>query len=444
MGIDGPVLLVTLGISVVTSLLFGCVPVLRSRIVSVEVLKESGRASTGSPGRHRMRNTLVVGQIALAVVLLTVSGLMARTFVTMRQVQPGFARPTEVETFEISLPATLIPDRKQVVPTYEQISGRLQQIPGVTAVGLGIITMDGHAGKAPVFVEGGAAPTLPPIRFFWPIGAGYFEAMGNPIIAGRTITWADLHQVRPLAIISENLALEYWDSAAKAIGHRIRSFANEPWQEIVGVVGNVRADGLNHPPPALVYAPLANEQGVNRFMMYVVRSGRAGTASFLRELQQAVWSVNARVPLANVRTLAEIQADSMAPTSFATVMLTIAAGVALLLALVGVYSVVSHIAAERTSEIGIRMALGAQRGDVRRLFLRHGLAMTLAGIVLGIGAAMLLTPIMATLLYGVAPTDPVTYAGVAIVLSVVTLLATYLPARRASRLEPIIALRSGM
>jgi putative ABC transport system permease protein len=441
-GIDAAVLLVTLGISVVTSLLFGLVPVLRSRVFSSELLKESGRGSTTSPGRHRMRNTLVVGQIALAVVLLTVSGLMARTFVTMRQVQPGFARPTEVETFELSLPAALVPDAKQVVPTYEQISARLQQVPGVTAVGLGIITMDGRASKGPIFVEGVAAPTLPPIRFIRQLGEGYFEAMENPIIAGRSITWADIQQRRPLTLISENLALEYWDTPAKAIGHRIRSFADAPWQEIVGVVGNERADGLNHPPPALVYVPMANEQGVSRFMMYVVRSGRAGTATFLHELQHAVWSVNARVPLANVRTLAEIQADSMAPTSFATVMLAIAATVALLLALVGVYGVVSYIVAERTYEVGIRIALGAQSGDVRALFLRHGLALTLAGLALGIGAAMFLTPIMSALLYGVAPTDPVTYAGVATVLGAVTLLATYLPARRASRVQPIIALRS--
>jgi predicted permease len=217
-GIDAAVLLVTLGISVVTSLLFGLVPVLRSLVFSAELLKESGRASTTSPGRHRMRNTLVVGQIALAVVLLTVSGLMARTFVTMRQVQPGFARPTEVETFVLSLPATLIPDEKQVVPTYEQISARLQQIPGVTAVGLSIIAMDGSAAKGPIFVEGVAAPTLPPIRFIWWVGGGYFEAMGNPIVAGRSITWTDIHQLRPLALISENLALEYWDTPAKAIG----------------------------------------------------------------------------------------------------------------------------------------------------------------------------------------------------------------------------------
>jgi putative ABC transport system permease protein len=441
-GIDASVLLVTLGVSIVTSLLFGVVPVLRSRVLSMEVLKESGRASTDSSGRHRLRNMLVVGQIALAVVLLTVAGLMARTFVTMRQVQPGFARPAELEMFELSLPATLITDAKQVVPTYEQISARLEEIPGVTAVGLGIITMDGRAAKAPVFVEGLAAPTLPPIRFIWPIGAGYFEAMGNPIIAGRTITWAEIHQLRPLVLISENLALEYWDTPAKAIGHRIRSFPDAPWQEIVGVVGNVRADGLNHPPPALVYIPLANEQAVNRFMMYVVRSGRAGTAGFLRELQQAVWSVNARVPLANVRTLAEIQAGSMAPTSFATAMLTIAASVALLLALVGVYSVVSHFAAERTHEVGIRMALGAQIGDVRRLFVRQGLVLAIIGIAIGLGGAVLMTPVMSTLLYGVGPVDPVTYTAVSIALAGVTLLATYLPARRASRVQPVIALRT--
>jgi predicted permease len=441
-GLDASVLLVTLGISVMTSLLFGIVPVLRSRMFSVDVLKESGRASTSPTGRHRTQNTLVVAQLALAVVLLTVFGLMARTFVAMRQVEPGFARPTEVETFDLSLPAMLIPDAKQVVSTYEQIADRLQQIPGVTGVGLGIITMDGRAGKAPIFVEGGASPTLPAIRFFWTIGPGYFEAMGNPIIAGRTITWRDIQQSKPIAIISENLALEYWDTPAKAVGHRIRSFTDEPWQEIVGVVGNVRADGLNHPPPALVYVPVANTQNVTRSMMYVVRSGRAGTAGFLPELRQAVWSVNARVPLANVRTLAEIQAASMAPTSFATVMLMIAAGVALLLALAGVYSVVSHVAAERTNEVGIRRALGAQIGDVHRLFLRQWLVLTLTGIVVGLAAATLLTPVMSALLYGVGPMDPVTYTAASVALAGVTLLATYLPARRASRVQPIIALRS--
>jgi ABC-type antimicrobial peptide transport system permease subunit len=208
------------------------------------------------------------------------------------------------------------------------------------------------------------------------------------------------------------------------------------------VAGNVRADGLNHPPPALVYFPVAGEQGVSRFTMFVVRSARAGTAGFVRELQQAVWSVNPRVPLANVRTLADIQAVSMAPTAFATIMLAIAAGVALLLALVGVYSVVSHIAAQRANEVGIRMALGAQKSDVRRLFLRHGLTLAFVGITIGLGGAALMSPAMSTLLYGVAPVDPVTYAAVSMTLAGVTLLATYLPARRASSVPPIVALRS--
>ena len=219
----------------------------------------------------------------------------------------------------------------------------------------------------------------------------------------------------------------------------------------MGVVGNVREQGLNQPAPAIVYFPMSEYSPIDgttlfvgRDMLYLVRSNRVGTPGFVRELQQAVWSVNPNVPLANVRTLDEIMAESMAQTSFAMVMLAIAAAVALLLALVGIYGVVSYIAAERTYEIGIRMALGAQSGDVRGLFLRHGLTLTLTGIVLGIGAAVLLTPTVSALLYGVAPTDPVTYAGVAIALGAVTLLATYLPARRASRMEPLLALRSGM
>jgi putative ABC transport system permease protein len=442
-GIDGVVLLVTVTTSVITSLLFGVIPVLRSRVFNIEVLREAGRSTTDPPGRHRTRNTLVVAQVALALVLLIVSGLMARTFVAMRNVQPGFIRPAEVQTFGVELPAALIRDREQVLRAYEQIAERLRQVPGVEAVGLtGIINMNGAAGKAPLYVEGQPVPGLPPIRSIRMIGAGYFETMGNPVVAGRTITWTDIFESKPIVLISENLAREYWDVPAMAVGNRIGLFTGGPWAEIVGVVGNERADGLNHPAPPLVYFPMANRESASRDMTYVVRSHRAGAPGFLHELEQAVWSVNPNVPLAHVQTLEEIQAISMSQTSFAMVMLAIAASVALPLALVGVYGVVSYIAAERTYEVGIRMALGAQSGDVVALFLRHGLALTLAGLVLGIGTATLLTPILSALLYGVAPTDPVTYAGVAILLGAVTLLATYLPARRASRVEPTIALRS--
>jgi predicted permease len=415
---------------------------MRSRLFSAEMLKDAGRVSTDAPGCSRTRNALVVGQIALAVVLLTVSGLMVRTFVSMRHIQPGFTRPAEVQTFELSLPATLIRDAKQVVPTYEQISARLGQIPGVTAVGLGVISMDGSAAKGPIFVEGLDAPALPPIRFMWPVGPGYFEALGSRILAGRTLTWTDIQQRTPVVLISENLALEYWDAPANAIGHRIRTFATDPWQEIIGVVGNVRAEGLNQPAPALVFQSVANAQTVNRFMMYVVRSSRAGSPSFIREMQQSVWSVNGSLPLAAVKTLDEIQATSIAQTSFATVMLALAASIALVLAVVGIYSVVSHMAAARTREVGIRMALGAQTGDVRRLFLRQGVTLIAVGIAIGLGGATVMSPVMSALLHGVGPNDPATYAAVSAVVAGVTLLATYLPARRASRIQPIVALRS--
>jgi putative ABC transport system permease protein len=440
--LDAVVLLFALTISVVTSLLFGLIPVLRVRAFNAAVLREAGRSTSDAPGRHRTRNTLVVAQVALALVLLVVSGLMARTFIAMRQVQPGFVRPAEVQTFRIALPGAMIRDRQQVAQTYDQIADRLKQISGVVAVGLAnMIPTDGSRGGAPVFVEDRPVSGTPPLRRTKLIGPGYSETIGNPLVAGRAMTWPDIHQLTPAVWISENLAREYWEEPSKALGKRIAGLPGE-WSEVVGVFGNVREEGLNRPAPTMVYWPMANQRFVSRDMAYFVRSDRVGAPGFLRELQQAVWSINPNLPLGKVQTLKEIQAHSMAQTSFAMVMLAIGASVALLLALVGVYGVVSYIVAERTYEVGIRMALGAQSGDVRALFLRHGLALTLAGLVLGIGGAMVLTPIMSALLYGVAPTDPATYAGVAIVLGAVTLLATYLPARRASRVDPSVALRA--
>jgi predicted permease len=440
-GINGPVLLVTFAISVVTSLVFGLIPVLRSRTLNADVLKEAGRSSTDAPSRHRTRNVLVVAQVALALVLMVVSGLMARTFVALRQIQPGYVRPAEVQTFGIALPESLIPERPQVARTFQEIAERLAAVPGVVSVGLTRdLMMTGSTPSGPVDVEErSTASGLPPSRKLRLIGAGYFETMGNPLVAGRAITWADVHQRARVAVVSENLARAYWDEPASAIGKRIDRRDDGTWSEIIGVVGNERDDGLNQPAPTVVFTPMAP---AIRNMTYLVRSGRVGAAGFVRELQQAVWSVNRNVPLARVRTLGDIQARSMSQTAFAMVMLAIAAGAALLLAVVGIYGVVSYIVTGRTHEVGIRMALGAQVGDVRRLFLRHGLALTVVGLVLGVGAAALLTPIMSAMLFGVGPMDPMTYAGVAIVLGAVTLLATYLPARRASRLEPVTALRS--
>jgi predicted permease len=441
-GIDWVILLVTLTTSVVTGLLFGLVPMPSDPALNVDALKAGGRSITDTPRRHRTRNALVVTQVALALLLLIVSGLMARTVVAMRQVEPGFVRPEEVQTFGITLTTSLIRDRQQVAPMFEQMSERLATVPSVTAVGLaGSIIMDGSRGWGPVFIEDRPVSGTPPMRKLRMIGPGYSETMGNMLIAGRAIRWSDIHQPTPVVWISENLAREYWGEPAKALGKRIGGLPGD-WNEVVGVLGNERDRGLNQPPPTIVFWPMATARFVIRDMTFLVRSTRVRTPGFLRELQQAVWSVNPNVPLADVQTLDEIQSDSMAQTSFAMVMLTVAASVALMLAVVGVYGVVSYVAAERTHEVGIRMALGAQSRDVTRLFLRHGLGLTLIGIALGAGAAMFLTPVMSSLLYGVRPIDPATYAGVAITLGAATLLATYLPARRASRASPIIALRS--
>jgi predicted permease len=448
--IDVWVLVFTLAISMLTGVLFGLIPVIKFG-TSVVRLNDGGRAASDAPGRQRWRNALVVSEIASALVLLVVSGLMARTFIALRQVEPGFVRPTEVQTFRVSIPAALIEDPQQTVLAYERITRRLEQVPGVLSVGLSSsVTMDHHNGSTPIFVEEfpDAGRAMPPIRRYKRVAPGYFQAMGNPVLAGRAISWTDIREARPVVVVSDKLAREYWKNPADAVGKRITQSQQNPWREIIGVVGNERDDGLNQPATTIVYWPMLlkdwwNEPiDVERTMAYVVRSQRVGAPGFLRELQQAVWSVNPNLPLASVRTLAEIQADSMAQTSFALVMLAIAAAVALLLGSVGMYSVIAYTAAQRTREIGIRMALGAQIEDVRKMFLRHGLRLTTAGIALGVGLALVLSRLMSALLFGVAPVDPATYVGVSCALAAVALVATYLPARRASRVDPIVALRA--
>jgi ABC-type antimicrobial peptide transport system permease subunit len=255
------------------------------------------------------------------------------------------------------------------------------------------------------------------------------------------VEWSDILERRDAVVISETLARELWQEPSQAIGKRVRSF-NPEWSEIVGVSGNERDDGLNRPPTAIVYWAMLNESYRWRTMAYAVRSDRVGASGFLRELEQAVWEVNPDLPLSSIQTLDEIQSASMAQTSFTLAMLGIAASVALLLGVVGIYGVISYVAAQRTREIGIRLALGARVGDVRKLFLRHGLRLTVAGIALGIVLAVVVTRVMSGYLFGVGPVDPLTYVAVSALLAGIALLATYLPARRAARVDPNVALRA--
>jgi putative ABC transport system permease protein len=305
---------------------------------------------------------------------------------------------------------------QQAILVYEQITQRLRQVAGVVSVGLSSsVTMDGNRASTPIFVEEfpETGREMPAIRRHKRVAPGYFETMGNPVIVGRrrAITWTDIYQGRSVVVASENFAREYWRNPADALGKRIRQNEENPWREIIGVVGNERDDGLDQPATTIVYWPMLIKEwwneaiDISRTMAYVVRSVRVGSPGFLRELQQAVWSVNTNIPLASVRTLDEIQADSIAQTSFALVMLAIAATVALLLGSVGIYGVIAYVATQRTREIGIRMALGAQTRDVRRMFLRHGLWLTATGIALGIGVALVLTRVMSALLFGVGPDD---------------------------------------
>jgi putative ABC transport system permease protein len=450
-GINPVVVLFTFGVSIVAGLLFGIIPVMKFGTPKIAALKEGGRSASDGPSRHRTRNVLVVAEIALALVLLIVSGLMIRTFVALNAVDPGFRNPEDVQTFRIFIPDGLIGEDERVLQTQREIAGRLARLPGVSSVGItSAVTMDGNDSNDPIFLEEFPMPAgqMPPLRRYKWVGPGYVETMGNHMVAGRALTWEDSTEMRHVAMISERLAREFWKDPRQAIGKRFRQSEKNPWKEIVGVVADERDDGVHRPATTIVYWPLqvknfwTSERRIERGVAYVVRSPRTNSPTLLKELQQAVWSVNSNLPLSNIRTLDQIRSSSMAQTSFALSMLAMAAGVALLLGIVGIYGVIAYIAAQRTREIGIRMALGAQAADVSRLFVRHGLWLTGAGVALGVLAAVGLTRLMSSLLFGVSPMDPATYAAVSVALSLVALLATYLPARRASRIDPIVALRT--
>jgi predicted permease len=450
-GIDPVVLFFTLGISLLAGLLFGLLPVIKFATPHLaSALKEGGRLSSAGRERHRARNGLVVAEIALAVVLLVASGLMIRTFTAMRQVAPGFVKPEEVLALRISIPSTLVENDEQAIRTHEQIIRKLEQIPGVRSVGVSSsVTMDGFDSNDPIFVEDFPPQDdkIPPLRRFKWTAPNYFQTMGNPIVAGREITWAEVYGLAPVVMVSENFAREFWKEPAGAVGKRIRQTPKDPWRTIVGVVGNERDNGVVKPAPAIVYWPLMignfyNEKSfAQRNLGYVLRTDRTGSPTLLKEIQQAVWSVNGSLPVASVRTLDAIRAGSMAQTTFALVMLAIAASVALLLGVVGIYGVIAYVAQQRTKEIGIRMALGAASTDVSGLFVRHGALLASIGIVCGVIAAALLTRTMSALLFGVSAYDPLTYAAVAVALGGTAVLASYLPARRAASVDPAEALR---
>ena len=450
--IDPIVLLFTLAISLFAGLIFGLIPVFKYvRPYVAAGLHGGGRNASQSRERHRARNTLVVAQVALALVLLISSGLMVRTFQALKQVNPGFQNPKELQTLRVVIPEALVKEPERVARMHNDILQKITEIPGVAAAALASgVPTDGTNSNDPIFAEDRtySEGEIPPIRRFKVIAPQFFQTMGSPLIAGRDLTWTDIYERRPVVIVSENLARELWHDPRAAIGKRIRDSMKGPWREIVGVAGDVPDDGAHQKIPAIVYWPFlrtddtGGRSTVRRGMLYVIRSSRTGSESFLKQIRESVWAVNSNLPVAGIRTVEEIYSASMARTSFTLVMLAIAGGMALLLGIVGIYGVISYSVSQRTREIGIRMALGAEQRELKRMFIRHGLLLAIIGVVCGLTAAVALSRLMTSLLFEVKPIDPLTYGAVSATLVAAAVAASYLPARKASAVDPVTALRA--
>jgi predicted permease len=451
-GIDALVLAFSLAVSLLAGLLFGSIPVFKHAGARLGTgMREGGRGLSQTRERHRARNVLVVAQVALALVLLISSGLMIRTFRTMMRIQPGFADPAHVQTFTVSIPEAQVKDPEKVLRMQNDMLDQIRRVPGVSSAGMtSALPMDGHTSSDILFAHDRIYKEgeLPPIRRFVFISPGLHATLGTRLLAGRDLTWTEIYGHAPGVLISESFAREYWRTPAGALHQQIREGMNDPWREIVGVVGDVYADGVNKKPPTTVYWPplldnfWGDKQSIQRGISFVVRSPRAGSESFLKEIRQAVWSVNPNVPVAVARTLDQIYRKSMARTSFTLVMMAIAAGMALLLGVVGIYGVIAYSVSQRTREIGIRMALGARRHELTAMFVRHGILLTGAGAAIGLIVAFAVMRLMSSLLFHVSPADPLTYLVVSLGLVVIAALASYLPARRTAGVDPSEALRA--
>jgi predicted permease len=444
----------TLFLSVLSGLLFGSIPVLRyARGKASTTIGSANRTASAGRVRQRSRNVLVVAQVAMALVLLVSALLMIRTFVALRNVEPGVSDAPHLQTMHIWIPDLLVPDPQVTTHMQNSIIDKLAAIPGVTSVGFASAApMENNDPNWDIMwvegkhYEGGE----PPIRLFNYVSPGYFGAAGTRLLAGREFSWDDLYGLRPAVIVSDSFARESWGSASSAIGKRVRQFSNKPWLGVVGVVEDVRMHGVDQDAPPIIYwpamlnSPYTSQPTIQaaRAVTFVIRTSRAGNEGFLGEMQRAVWSVNSNLPLASVRTMQDICSQSMARTSFTLVMLAIAGSMALALGIIGIYGVISYTVSQRTREIGIRLALGAQKSELKWMFVRSALTLTGVGVAIGVGVAAGLMQLMKSLLFGISPRDPFTYITVPLVLVAAAALASYLPARRAAAVDPVEALRA--
>ncbi len=447
-GIDGSVLGYTAAISIASGILFGLFPMLDyARPDLTGALKEGGRSSTTGRDRHRLRSSLVVAQVALALVLLVGSGLMARSFVQLRGIDLGFD-PIGTMTFRVGFPEAEYPDPHQVAQFQRVLQERLAAIPGVSGVGMidGLPLIDGQSARPMEAEDQPYGPDeLAPIVEVRNMTPGYFDAMGIELTSGRDLTWDDAADGVRSAVVSRALASAFWPGQA-AVGKRLRNWGeeNESW-EVVGVAADVRFEDVESEPAELIYLPVlegsSDRPSTSPATDVVIRAGAAPMA-MIGAVREALRDVDPLLPLLNARTVESVVEESLAATSFTVILLGIAAGVALLLGTVGIYGVISYIVSRRTQEIGVRMALGAPAASVQRSILGQGLRLTGLGILLGLLASWGVSRALASLLYGVTATDPITFAATAGLITLVATLATWIPARRASKVDPVEALRS--
>src|SRR5262245_41847400 len=439
--LDATVLLFTVGVSLLTGLLFGSLPAWQSARNDLHAaLKEGGRASAGA-SRERMRKGLLVAEVGLSLVLLVGSGLMLRTVRHLTQVDPGFATENLL-TMQFNLPRNAYPEPR-LQAFYNESITRIEALPGVRAAALTLsLPIDGSNWNS-VFIAADL-PVPPradlPSSAFIPVSANYFKAMGIRLLKGRMFTEADAAGKPAVTVINETLAARLWPGA-DPIGKRLKQGWPEdetPWREVIGVVADVKLNGVDSVTPMQSYLPLAQES--SRYLNLVVRSSGA-PLNFASTVEQTIHSLDGDLPVFGVSSMDRLMGNAIAMQRLTMVLLLGFAVLALLLAAVGIYGVISYSVSQRTREIGIRIAMGARQGDVLRLIVGQGMKLTLAGVALGSSSAFALTRWMEALLFGVRATDPLTFAVIPLILTAVALLACWIPARRATKVDPMVSLR---
>ena len=440
-GVDWTVLLFAFVLSTLAGVLFGLLPLPQQLRSPLSHLVRDGRGSAGRD-RQRVRKLLIVGQLALALVLLTGSTLMLRSFQHMRAVDPGI-RPDGVLAVGISTGDRM--PRAEAARTYERIGEEVRALPGVTHVGIvNALPLDPdglNGGSFDIESRPRAEDALPPVAMFTGASPGYFEAIGTAVLAGRTMERADLEADRAVVWVSEGFARDHLDG--NALGERIRFDSNSDWLEVVGVVRDVHTFGVREEVRPMAYLPMTQPVGTMQIgaMNLVVRTS-GDPVALAPSVRAVVQRVDPRMPLTTARTMRQVVDESMADTAFTTTILMVAAAVALLLGAIGLYGVIGYVVSQRTQEIGVRIALGASPREVRALVLRQGVGLAVIGIAAGLAGAFALTRLLESLLFDVDRLDPVTFAVVPAVLLGVSVLAVYVPARRASTVSPLQALRS--